>query len=149
MFNNGLWLIEYQVRVFWYQVYQAQLWERMLNRSASLAMSTSVLKALPGKLDIKRHSPSILYLRPCRLVRFAKVSTFVCVSGLVTWSDLLKVLNCIWLIAPSTSTLYHLPKVKIPEKALLFITLNSSHQIVWMCTNTRVSNSVSVPRRNW
>ena len=60
----------------------------MLNRSASLAMSTSVLKALPisslpgsalrmhvesrglasvlkalpGKLDIKRHSPIILYL---------------------------------------------------------------------------------------
>ena len=34
----------------------------MLNRSASLAMSTSVLKSLPGKLDIKRHSPSILYL---------------------------------------------------------------------------------------
>ena len=30
--------------------------------SASLAMSTSVLKALPGKLGIKRHSPSILYL---------------------------------------------------------------------------------------
>ena len=34
----------------------------MLNRSASLAMSTRVLKALPGKLDIKRHLPSILYL---------------------------------------------------------------------------------------
>ena len=34
----------------------------MLYRSASLAMSTSVLKALPGKLDIKSHSPSILYL---------------------------------------------------------------------------------------
>ena len=34
----------------------------MLNRSARLAMSTSVLKALPGKLDIKRHSPSFLYL---------------------------------------------------------------------------------------
>ena len=29
----------------------------MLNHSASLAMSTSVLQALPGKLDIKRHSP--------------------------------------------------------------------------------------------
>ena len=27
--------------------------------------STSVLKALPGKLDIKRHSPSILYLSDC------------------------------------------------------------------------------------
>ena len=34
----------------------------MLNRSGSLAMSTSVLKALPGKLDIKSHSPSILYI---------------------------------------------------------------------------------------
>ena len=34
----------------------------MLNRPASLAMSTNVLKGLPGKLDIKRHSPSILYL---------------------------------------------------------------------------------------
>ena len=34
----------------------------MLNRSASLAMSTNVFKALPGKLDIKRHSPSILYV---------------------------------------------------------------------------------------
>ena len=34
----------------------------MLYRSASLAMSTSVLKALPGKLDIEGHSPSILYL---------------------------------------------------------------------------------------
>ena len=34
----------------------------MLNRSASLAMLTHVLKALPGKLDIKRHSPSILSL---------------------------------------------------------------------------------------
>ena len=30
--------------------------------SKSLTMSTSVLKALPGKLDIKRHSPSILYI---------------------------------------------------------------------------------------
>ena len=34
----------------------------MLNCSASLAMSTCVLKALPGKLDIKRYSPSILYI---------------------------------------------------------------------------------------
>ena len=33
-------------------------------------MSTGVLKALPGKLDIKRLSPSILYLLPPRrLVR--------------------------------------------------------------------------------
>ena len=32
----------------------------MLNRSTSLAISTSVLKAMPGKLDINRHSSSIL-----------------------------------------------------------------------------------------
>ena len=31
--------------------------ERMLNR-----LVTNALKALPGKLDIQRHSPSILYL---------------------------------------------------------------------------------------
>ena len=35
--------------------------------SASLTMSTSILKALPGKLDIKRHSPCILYLPVCQL----------------------------------------------------------------------------------
>ena len=34
----------------------------MLNRSASLVMSTNVLEALPSKLDIKRHSSSILYI---------------------------------------------------------------------------------------
>ena len=33
----------------------------MLNHSASLVMSISLLNTLPGKLDIKRHSPSILY----------------------------------------------------------------------------------------
>ena len=36
----------------------------MLNRSASLAMSTSILKALPGKFDIKRHEPCILFIMP-------------------------------------------------------------------------------------
>ena len=46
----------------------------MLNRSASLAMSTCVLKTLPGKLDIKRHSPSILYL-------LAKLSTLVNITA--------------------------------------------------------------------
>ena len=49
------WYIEYQVRVFWYQIYQARLWECMLNHSASLVMSTSILKVLPSELDIKRH----------------------------------------------------------------------------------------------
>ena len=43
----------------------------MLNCPASLVMSTSVIKALPGKLDIKRHLPSILYiliLNPMKMI---------------------------------------------------------------------------------
>ena len=51
----------------------------MLNRSASLAMSTSVLKALSGKLDIKRHLPSILYFY---VPNFEKVEGAYC-FGLV------------------------------------------------------------------
>ena len=70
--------IEYQVLVFWYQVYQARLWESMLNRSASLAMSTSILKALPGKLHIKRHSPSILY-------QFVECEQWRCRTACTVW----------------------------------------------------------------
>ena len=33
----------------------------MLNRSASRAMSRCVLKALPGRLDIKKHSRGTLF----------------------------------------------------------------------------------------
>ena len=36
----------------------------MLNRSASLAMSTSVLKALPGKLDIKTQTWYSVFIAP-------------------------------------------------------------------------------------
>ena len=44
----------------------------MLNRSASLAMSTSVLKALPDELDNKTYLPSILYLsaNECQYLSF-------------------------------------------------------------------------------
>ena len=34
----------------------------MLNRSASLAMPINVLKASPGKLDIKRQEPGIVFI---------------------------------------------------------------------------------------
>ena len=37
-------------------------------------MSTSVLEALPGKLDIKRHSPSILYLRGGLIIKEQELS---------------------------------------------------------------------------
>ena len=41
---------------------QAPLQECILNRLAKPRDSTSILKALHGKFDIKRHSPCILYL---------------------------------------------------------------------------------------
>ena len=50
----------------------ARLQERILNRSASLVMSTSVLEALPGKLDIKSHSPSIFYIAVTALLSNTK-----------------------------------------------------------------------------
>ena len=52
----------------------------MLNRSASPAMSTSVLKALPGKLDIKRQEPSIHYIFLWNLINLL---CFECFSVLV------------------------------------------------------------------
>ena len=52
----------------------------MLNRSASLAMSTGVLKALPGKLDIKRHSPSILFVLCLMPNKIMYVMLFRCVQ---------------------------------------------------------------------
>ena len=49
--------------VFWYQVYQARLWERLLTSRGFLPSdSTCVLKALPGKLGIKRREPGILFI---------------------------------------------------------------------------------------
>ena len=39
-------------------------------------MSTSVLKALPGKLDIKRHSPKFLYILTVHVI--VKVPTLPC-----------------------------------------------------------------------
>ena len=44
----------------------------MLDHSASRVMSTSVLEALAGKIDIKRHSPSILSVPDVLLTGFGK-----------------------------------------------------------------------------
>ena len=48
----------------------------MVNGLASLAMSKSVLKALLGKLDTKRHSPSILYLFDIQLANILEKVAF-------------------------------------------------------------------------
>ena len=47
---------------FQYQLYQARLWERLLTWRSMLSDLTSVLKAEPGKLDIKRREPGILFI---------------------------------------------------------------------------------------
>ena len=55
----------------------------MSNRSASLVMQTSILKALPGKLDIKRHSPSILYINAKRVILYTyAISTTLSCAGI-------------------------------------------------------------------
>ena len=45
-----------------YFTYQARLWERLLTSRGLPSDSTCVLKAKPGKLDIKRHEPGILFI---------------------------------------------------------------------------------------
>ena len=40
--------------IFWYQVYQARLWECFVTMRGLMSDSTCVLKAVPGKLDIKK-----------------------------------------------------------------------------------------------
>ena len=65
----------------------------MLNHSASLVMSTSILKALPGKLDIIRHSPSILYIS----VKESNYDQEIPQShnnGFVLWCSLLHTTEC-------------------------------------------------------
>ena len=63
----------------------------MLNRSASLAMSTSVLKALPGKLGIKIHSPSVLDIYIIAMIIiptqcfYSFFGDFDCSVGKVKW----------------------------------------------------------------
>ena len=48
--------------VFWYQVYQARLWEGMLTSRDLPRDSTCILQAEPGKLVIKRRKPGILFI---------------------------------------------------------------------------------------
>ena len=69
--------IENTLIVFWYQVYQARLWERVLWER--------VLNAEPGKLDIKRRAPGILFIsyQICslfKLVIMTQLSIFVSIQ---------------------------------------------------------------------
>ena len=48
--------------VFWYQVYQARLRERLLTSRGLQSNLTSVLEAESGKLDIKSRKPGILLI---------------------------------------------------------------------------------------
>ena len=61
----------------------------MLNRSTSLAMSTSALKALPGNIDIKSHSPSIPYVNSSNTPQRQHTTlTFLLIIGATTVKEL-------------------------------------------------------------
>ena len=53
---------EHWVSVFWYKVHQTRLRERLLTSRGLPSDSTCILEAEPGKLDIKRREPGILYI---------------------------------------------------------------------------------------
>ena len=53
---------EFYVSVFWYQVYKARLWEGLLTSRGFPSDLTCVLKVEPGKHDIKRLEPGILFI---------------------------------------------------------------------------------------
>ena len=53
----------------------------MLNGLASLTMSTSILKALSGKLDIKIHSPSILYIPGSQHLLLLRINIYIITMG--------------------------------------------------------------------
>ena len=118
-------------RVFWYQVYQAKLLERMLNRSASLAMSTSVLNALPEKLDIKRYSPSILYLL-CIKSRATGLRKLSFLAGLATILNYSVLITQRFFINNTFSLLrYHLPFHDVKRECCKpFVSLQSNDVIV-------------------
>ena len=68
----------------------------MLNSLTSLTLSTNVVKAFPGKLDIKRHSPSILHLSgPIDKIQTNIVANLYCSVALSYFFILLIVFN-IW-----------------------------------------------------
>ena len=53
---------------FLYQDYQAMLRERLLTSRGLPSDSICVLEAEPGKLDIKRHEPGILFIMSSRCI---------------------------------------------------------------------------------
>ena len=55
-------------------------------------MSTSILKALPGKLDINRHSPSILYIL-LYCCKFLTLSNLISSYNTASASEYLNILS--------------------------------------------------------
>ena len=76
---------------FWYQVYQARHWERLLTSWGLPSDSTSVLKGEPGKPDIKRRSPGILFIskpiislfKLAIMTPFSIFCWFIVISGVI------------------------------------------------------------------
>ena len=111
----------------------------MLNRSASLAMSTSVLKALPDKHDIKRHSPSILYL----FCRFFAIIILYAVAGTAVMKFVKKAEGkevvpniSFWTQIPILIKVLYSFEFKIFHFLILKISPYSHEGILWFILNT-------------
>ena len=101
----------------------------MLNCLASLTMSTSNLKALPCKLDIKRHSPSILYISaslamstsalkalPCKfdIKRHSSSILYFLISK--SFSADINMLHLIWIHVTGNMMMQFLPNLIMEKK---------------------------------
>ena len=63
--ENTRW-VSFDIKFTVYQVYQARLRECLLTSRGLPSDSTCIFKAVPGKLDIKRQEPGILFISlPC------------------------------------------------------------------------------------
>ena len=92
----------------------------MMNRSASLAMSASILKALPGKLDIKRHSPSILYLLCTLEAYIAKKYGHRSDCSFRAYSVFLHS-KIIWIYVADKTSIQHFQDKKVSKKTVKFL----------------------------
>ena len=91
--------------------------------SPSLSMSTSVLKALPGKLDIKRHLPSSLISRQASRCQHAFSKP--CLVNLISKDINTKILNTVIITCLKSETLSKLIK-RILDSRLLISRLTGS-----------------------
>ena len=80
---TGTTIREYKVSVFWYQFYKTRLRQWLVESRGLTSDSTCVLEAEPGKLDIKRREPGILFIS-LQVSSFFKLAIMMLLSSFVS-----------------------------------------------------------------